>query len=76
MSAAEVVPDLLPRVRAAASATRDAQDAFDLEKRLRDQLIVKAVDAGISQRAIAEAAGLAKSRIVAIVGNQYTEHLL
>ncbi|MCW2754646.1 MAG: hypothetical protein JWQ32_2057 [Marmoricola sp.] len=76
MSAQEVVPDLLPRIRAAATDVRDATDAAQLAQRLRDQLIVQAVDAGISHRHIATAAGISKSRIVAILGNQYTEHLL
>lgn len=65
----EVVSDLLPRIRAAATAARDAQDSAMLRRRQRDELIVEAVDAGVSQRAIAAAAGVKKSRIVAIVGN-------
>lgn len=76
MSAQEVVPDLLPRIRVAASDARDAMDAAQLAQRLRDQLIVQAVDAGVSHRHIAAAAGVSKSRIVAILGNQYTEHYL
>lgn len=76
MSAHEVVPDLLPRIEAAALEYSDARDAAELAQRLRDQLIVQAVDAGVSHRHIAAAAGVSKSRIVAILGNQYTEHLL
>lgn len=76
MSAREVVPDLLPRIRRAATDARDAVDAAQLAQRLRDQLIVQAVDAGVSHRHIASAAGVSKSRIVAILGNQFTEHLL
>jgi hypothetical protein len=72
----EVVPDLLPRIQRAAAEARDAVDAAQLAQRLRDQLIVQAVDAGISQRHVAAAAGVSKGRIIAILGNAYTEHLL
>jgi len=72
----EVVPDLLPRIERAAADARDAVDAAQLAQRLRDQLIVQAVDAGISQRHVAKAAGVSKGRIIAILGNAFTEHLL
>ena len=78
MSAAarEVLPDLLPRIKAAAVDARDKTDAAQLAQRMRDRLIVEAVDAGISQRHVAAAAGVSKGRIIAILGNAYTEHLL
>lgn len=66
---AEVLPDLIPRIRAAAAEARDATDAASLRQRQRDELIVAAVDQGISQRAVAEAAGVSKGRIIAILGN-------
>lgn len=65
----EVLPDMIPRIKAAAARARDAVDAAELLRRQRDELILEAVDAGISQRVIAQAAGIAKSRVVAIVGN-------
>lgn len=63
----EVLPDLLPRITAAADAAHDAEDAWRLRVRHRDQLVTKAVDAGVSQRSIAAAAGLSKARIVGIM---------
>jgi predicted XRE-type DNA-binding protein len=60
---------MMPRIRKAAALARDATDAAELMRRQRDELILQAVDAGISQRQIARAAGIAKSRVVAIVGN-------
>jgi len=63
----QVVPDLLPRITAAALAASDAEDAWHLRVRQRDQLVSKAVDAGVSQRQIARAAGLSKGRIVGIM---------
>jgi hypothetical protein len=65
----EVVPDLLPRITAAAHASHDAEDAWRLMIRQRDQLVVSAVDAGVSQRSIAAAAGLSKGRVIAILCN-------
>lgn len=67
MSRAEVLPDLLPQIEAAARAARDAEDSWRLAIRLRDALVVDAVDAGISHRHIAAASGLSKSRIVGIL---------
>jgi hypothetical protein len=63
----EVLPDLLPRITAAAAAAVDAEDAWRLRVSHRDQLVTKAVDAGVSQRSIAAAAGLSKARIVGIM---------
>lgn len=67
MNRAEVVPDLLPRIVAAAGAVRDAEDARKLRTEQRNALIVKATDAGIPGRAIARAAGMSRSRVVAIL---------
>lgn len=69
MSGQEVVPDLLPRLEQLARETRDAQDAAQLLQRQRDALIVEAVDAGITQRAVAQAAGISKGRIIAVLAN-------
>jgi hypothetical protein len=63
----EVVPDLLPRIAAARRALEDALEAADLRRRQRDDLIVRAVDAGVSQRQIAAAAGVKQPRIIAIL---------
>jgi hypothetical protein len=76
MSEREVLPDLLPRIRRAAQESRDAADAATLRQRQRDELIVRAVDEGIPQRVVAEAAGLSKGRIIAILGNAPTPDLV
>ncbi|HRC64986.1 MAG TPA: hypothetical protein PLB86_07325 [Dermatophilaceae bacterium] len=64
---AEVLPDLVPKIAAAAAIARDAEDGWRLAVRLRDQFILAAVDAGLSHREIAAAAGVTKSRIVGII---------
>lgn len=69
----EVLPDLLPRIAAAAAAVRDARDALQLRATQRDQLIVAAVDAGVSQRAVARAAGMSQTRIIAILAGSQTD---
>jgi len=69
VSGREVLPDLIPRIRAATEHAKDADDHAKLLYRQRDELIVSAVDAGIAQRAVAEAAGISKSRVVAILGD-------
>lgn len=74
--AREVVPDLLPRIAKAAAAVRDADDAFRLAVRARDELIVEAVDEGITQRAVAERAKLSKGRIIAILANAPETHVV
>lgn len=70
----EVLPDVLPRIKALAAATSDAYDAAKLLQRQRDELIAEAVDAGISQRAVAEHASMARSRVVAILSNTELVH--
>jgi hypothetical protein len=65
----EVVTDLLPRITAARKAVEDAVDALDDRRRIRDELIVQAVDAGVAQRSIAQAAGIQQPRIIAILAN-------
>lgn len=67
MSRAEVVPDLIPRIVAAAKGVNDSEDELKDRRYIRDSLIVAAVDAGVSQRAIAEAAGIRQPRVIAIV---------
>lgn len=67
MHRAEVVPDMLPRIHAAAVAVREAEEARTLRAAQRDALIVQAVDQGVSQRAVAAAAGLSRARIVGLL---------
>lgn len=52
-----VVPDLSPRLAAAARAVADAESKLAHERELRRRLVNDAVDEGMSQRAIARALG-------------------
>jgi hypothetical protein len=61
----------LSRLRAASAATRAAESAWRAQLRRRDELVEEAVDAGVSQRKVAEAAGLSRSRVVAIHAVHY-----
>ena len=65
----EVLPDLTPRLRAATAAVRDAKDAYELALQQRDELVVEAIDSGMSQKAVAAIAGVAKGRISAILAS-------
>ncbi|MCW2498119.1 hypothetical protein [Jatrophihabitans sp.] len=67
---------LLARVAAAASRTRDARVTLEDAQRTRDELMVDAVDAGISQRAVAEAAGVSRSRLIGVLGNHGFEEFV
>jgi len=69
----EVLPDLTPRIKAAAAAVADAKEAYDLALEQRDQLIVDAIDGGMSQQAVATIAGVAKGRISAILASSQAD---
>lgn len=64
----EGVADFIPRLEAAAAAVRDADQAAKLRHRQRNLLVIEAVDAGVSQRAVARALGIAQTRIIRILG--------
>lgn len=67
LGASEVELDYLPRIEA---ATRELKEALELRKtatRRRNELIVAAYESGVSQGAIAKAAGVGQSRIIAIL---------
>lgn len=66
--AGEGVADFIPRLEAAAAAVRDADAAAKLRHRQRNLLAVEAVDAGVSQRAVARALGIAQSRVIRLLG--------
>lgn len=66
----EVLPDMLPRIRVAAQKARDLEDRLRLAIEARDQLVEQAVDEGVTQRAVADALGVSRSRVVAILGNR------
>ena len=63
----EVRTDVTPRLKAAAAAVTDTRDAYHLALDQRDELVVEAVDQGISQRTVATAAGVQVGRISAIL---------
>lgn len=62
-----VLTDVLPRLKAARAAVTSTHDAYLAELELRNDLVVAAVDHGISQRQVAAAAGVAVSRVSALL---------
>lgn len=64
-----VLTDMKPRLEAAARDAEDARDKLRDALELRDQLVIAAVDAGMSQRAVAAAARIAVSRVSGILLN-------
>ena len=58
-----VLTDMNARLRAAAAAVTDHRDAYRAAVEQRNALVVTAVDEGMSQRAVAAAAGIAVSRV-------------
>ncbi|MBN9373907.1 MAG: hypothetical protein J0I40_00650 [Cellulomonas sp.] len=63
-----VLTDMKPRLEAAARAVHDAEDNLKDARTLRNELIVAAVDHGMSQRAVAKITGLTISRVNAVWG--------
>lgn len=62
-----VLTDMKPRLEAAARDVADARDAYKLSLKVRDELVIAAADHGMSQRAIANAAGVSVSRVSALM---------
>lgn len=69
----EVLPDLTPRMKAAQESVRDAKDAYDLALQQRDELVVDAIDRGMSQKAVAGILGVAKGRVSAILASSQAD---
>ena len=65
---AEVLLDFLPRIEAAADELDDAKQLVHAATLRRNMLIIRAVDAGVSQRAVAKAARVGQPRIIGILG--------
>jgi predicted XRE-type DNA-binding protein len=64
----EVAQNLPARLKAAAADVGDTRKAYELSLAARDELIVEAIDVeGMSQKAVADLAGVAKGRISAIL---------
>ena len=67
MGRRKVSENLLARITASAEATGDAKEAFLIRIEARDALIVEAVESGIQQREIAEAAQISPGRITQLI---------
>lgn len=58
---------MVTRMTAAAREVADAREAYDAALELRDALIVDAIDQGCPQTVVARAAGVSRSRVMAIL---------
>lgn len=70
-----VITDMKPRLEAASAAVSDAAEALTDARRLRDELVVTAVDQGMSLRAVAAAAGITSARVCAILAASQLDDL-
>lgn len=57
-----------PRLEAAGRAVLDARAALEDRTRMRDELVIEAVDAGLQQRTVAAWVGISQTRVIAILG--------
>jgi DNA-directed RNA polymerase specialized sigma24 family protein len=63
-----VAAEVRIRLEKAAAEVKDRKDAYDAALEQRDRIVVEAVDLhGVSQLAIADALGVAKGRVSAIL---------
>lgn len=67
MSSREVLSDLAPRLRAAAATVADATEQLRLARQHRDELVVQAVEEGMTQKRVAEAAGVSAPHVTRIL---------
>lgn len=65
--ATTVLTDMNPRLEAARAAVDDTKDAHRAAVELRNELVVAAIDQGMSQRAVAKSAGISVARVCAIL---------
>lgn len=63
----EVLADLPARLKAAAADVADAKGAWEHALKLRDELVVQAVDEGMTQRQVAKLIGVHFGRITPIL---------
>lgn len=69
-----VLTDMSPRLQAAAAAVSSTKDAHRAALEIRDELVVAAIDHGMSQRAVAREAGISVPRVCAILaGSQHDD---
>lgn len=71
--ATEVLQSTPERLKAAGSAVADAKDALQLKLQLRDRLVRRAVDEGMSVRQVAAAAGITSGRVSHIMATPEDE---
>jgi hypothetical protein len=69
-----VATEVAERLRKAAQHARDAEEAWKLAQRQRDEVVLEAVDVhGVPQKAIATIIGVAPGRIHGILSNSQTD---
>lgn len=68
-----VLSDMKPRLEKAAAAVVDARDAYNAALEQRNELVLAAVDNGMSQRQVAKAAGVSVGRITALLLTGYPD---
>lgn len=74
--AVAVISDLKPRLEASRQAVAEARELLAAELERRDGLIVSAIDEGMAQRAVAVAAGVSNTRVVAVLAVSDPEALI
>lgn len=62
-----VLVGMVDRLRRAGLAVNDAREAYDAARELRDALVIQAIDEGMQQQVVAAAAGISRSRVIAIL---------
>jgi predicted XRE-type DNA-binding protein len=72
-----VLTDMKPRLEAAAADLADARERYKTSLELRNELVLAAVDHGMSQRHVAAAAHVAVSRVSALLlaGSPDEDHI-
>lgn len=71
--ASEEVQNLSPRLQKASDRVRELRELLKASVELRDELVVEAIDLGVSQREVARLVGVQQSRIVAIISQSQPE---
>lgn len=70
------LPDYGPRLKAAGEAVRDARKAWELRVRQLHELVVEAVDEGMTQRKAAEYAGVSQAHVNRILTESQPDAVL
>jgi DNA invertase Pin-like site-specific DNA recombinase len=69
----EVLPGILPRLAKASADTEDRRDAFDAAKELRDQIVVEAIDNGLTQRDVAKGGNISRALVNKILNQSQVD---